>query len=179
MSGDVLELGDAATSICEEGPRKRVVHGVSVFPLSNQYIMMKEGRDIYKFIQGTRMGPPQSGSLADVALFVSAEDGHINNVKKLKEANIVLWLRFRDDILVVARPSRSMREFYIGFKNRPSSLYDVECVEVGPMVTVLQTVLHIKKGKIQVRPKPQPLGPPLSSLSCHPWPLHLQVPQIK
>lgn len=168
MSGDVYELGEWALKVLPKGYREKVAKGVAHFLLSNQYIQKKGDDLMFRLIEGTGMGLPQSGALADSALFMAAEDGYVNNHSRLAEGEILLWTRSRDDILMIAKPGKNMRRFYFDFKARARRFYEVECVEVGGEATFLQTVLRIHHNRILVRPKPPPARPPLSTMSCHP-----------
>lgn len=75
MSGHVLELGEAATAICEEGHRRRIMRGFSLFLVGNQYIEAKGWDYHLQGHPGHRDGfVLQSEALADKALFTALDN---------------------------------------------------------------------------------------------------------
>lgn len=132
MSGLPHDIAEAASSIFDVGPRRSVVRGASLFLLSSQFIApASQPSDLYSVEVGTGMGLPQSGALADAALFAVAERGLIDSPSRLAAAGVRCWLRFKDDVLMIAKRGPEARRIFREFQSRAHPMYRVVCAEVS------------------------------------------------
>lgn len=118
MSGDLIVLAETARQIVDDDMKLRdVVQKALVFLLSHQYIESEwsKGR-VWHVRRGSGMGWRVSGPVADAALYVAGEKRWAARHEVLCLHALSNYVRFRDDMLVIAQSFRGLQEWYSSSK---------------------------------------------------------------
>jgi len=179
-SGSHEMLVHAVTSVFPTGVRKDVVREALELLLVQQWIRRPrrnytdhDDNEVWQIIEGTGMGLPHSGEVADTSLWALTEKDWIEHDYVLEAYGIAAFTRFRDDVLIVGTDAKRTREFLRVYKGK-AKYFKIEIEEVSTVsVRYLQTLLEFAdNGRITVSPafKAEKLRTqPIDTTSAHPW----------
>ena len=178
MSGRPLELSKLCSSLfSDDRELQTLVYNSVFFLLESQFIVDPEGGldTIYQVICGSGMGLSHSGAVAEAALLGGMEE---KLLAVQKDHLIDLYVRFKDDILIVFQDKSLLKDFFhIMQKGHP---FKIECEEISTQKIQYLDVC-IRKGNTQfsISPetKPSKLNTPmLSRHSAHHPNIHTAWP---
>jgi hypothetical protein len=172
---DTIKLRDCLTEIAQH-------------ILECQFISVQELADVmYQVISGSGMGLGFSSDIADSHLLDLAELPFASLKFQQRLHNVLAYMRYRDDILVifVRKPGRrSHEDFLRQIVKLASSTYKIECEQVSSTsvpfldLYVYKSDSFMRTGKLSFRPyiKDTEQKVYLSHLSCHPAHIHTAWP---
>lgn len=100
MRGDVFQMSDL---IFEDAPQKcrQDMKRLLEHLMTNQYVRTRFMQSTWKVMQGSGMGLRHSGECADSFFYALCERPLLLNPAFTQQHNIELYIRFRDDMLIV------------------------------------------------------------------------------
>ena len=107
MSGSHESLAESASSLVDEeySPAfRRAVHCL----LKHQYVD-PDVNTVKVVLKGAGMGMSEAGDLSDACLYYEREKYFILDENVRRHYNIKLYVRFRDDVIMIRRPHRATR----------------------------------------------------------------------
>ena len=179
MSGTPEHLAEYASRILPQGHR-RIYHDAVLWFLHNQYI--KSGvikhSTVFKVVRGAGMGLPASGPIADSVFYTLAEKSWGTNPLVMEAHGIRHYVRFKDDLFVIATNRALTRKWYRGLCRAASTVFDLHVEEVSNIeVCMLSLRVRMEGAHLRVTPNPPPTSSPLSITSAHRPPVHLSWPK--
>ena len=189
VSGPLESLKCDAMRIFADDPvsKRRTIADAMDLLLTSQFIRSYETGRVVRVCEGSGMGLPQSGGIADAAFFCKAEKEMLT-VANREQAGILAYLRFKDDGLIFSNNRIGVRHWFWNFKAK-AGYFRIICDEIvrfNPLVTQelqflqFRMVLCANTRKVRTIPHSKSVAVPLSQLSAHPpstknWPVaHLQ-----
>ena len=177
LSGDPMSIiNDALMAFT--GARRLVMKDALTFVLQNQFVTTPEFPDkVWRCRVGTGMGLQHSGDLCDLTFYMKAEKWFMED-NVLEDFGVLLYQRYRDDIIIVYTDRSGIYDFVRELKRRAGYFrLKVEAVS-KQMVPFLESDVWIRDGKLVLTPrfKPTALLRPLSHESVHPRHVHLSWP---
>jgi len=173
LSGTIQELVSLVMQIFPPGWELHAVFKRAIdFLLSSQFLRLENDHDAsstWQVIIGSGMGLPHSGEISDAALY-SCMEARILNQEALSRYSIVKYLRYRDDILILANErGESGGSGFLKLAMQHSKPYILKCVSVGKQVSFLECTCIINKHGVRVSHhlKDSALRTPLSPNSAH------------
>ena len=178
MSGSSYELASLCASLFTQD---KVLHDLmydAIFLLlDSQYIRIGGIWPECKVVVGSGMGLTHSGSVADAAFLAATE---LAILPKLREFQIDLYARFKDDVFILARSMPDLKIFFEQLKENAKP-FSISCEEISRIKVVFLEVSVQKQCEafhIKPCPKQTRLGVPwLAKSSCHHQAVHKAWPQ--
>ena len=171
MSGTADDIGSLASQIIPDGPRRRVYENALMWVLTNQFITSKAIDDpdmVFQVTRGSGMGLQPSGPVTDAAFYSLAEENWACCPTVAQAYGIRAYVRFKDDIFVVASDRKLTRTWYQQLVKRSSRVFQLHVEEVSDaFVTMLSLEVRIQGHHFRVRPSPPSGATPLSYDSAH------------
>lgn len=133
VSGDPIQLAETASFIIDDDEKLRhVLQRALAFLLSHQYLESEwlKGR-VWHVRRGNGMGWRVSGPVADAALYVAGEKSWAARNSILCQHGLSDYVRFRDDILVIAKEFQGLFEWFSEFKTRVGQIFELQAAEVS------------------------------------------------
>ena len=119
MSGSADDLVRDSTCLLPHHKRE-LCADILYLLLASQWISTGLGHHknvVWNVTQGSGMGLPHSGDVADLALLARAECTHVVNPAVMQDHGIIASMRFRDDILILASNKTGTAKFIHEMKN--------------------------------------------------------------
>ncbi len=166
-----------AVSSCFAGVQKDILVKILWTVLGFQFVQDRAG-GVHRVMRGSGMGEVHSGALSDLAFWVIVEQ-HLN----LGE-HVTLYLRFRDDVLVVAESLEHAQNLVKQIQSRAKGCWTVSIDATSTYgVPMLDSLVYVgprfkASGILDHAPyiKPTAVHVPLSSTSAHPRCIHENWP---
>ena len=165
---------DLVNNACSH-PDARHLRDSIEFLLQEQYIHVATSNTLYRVIKGSGMGTQISSDLCDLAFFQLVES-HTCTIDNLRQFGIKTWLRYRDDIFLVASDMHLLQQFFCMLRAALSGIWCIEAELVSKhSVPFLDIEIFKSRGHLSWRPysKPSKIPIPLSQESGHPSFVHL------
>ena len=182
MMGDHQEMAEKTCAILEHG---NVLENALGYILHCQYV----GSDLFpgkvwRVTGGTGIGQTHSGELADMYFYLKVERPFSANPEVMRQHCILEYIRFRDDIFLIATDVMKWCDYHNGLKEQMGVTYKVEVDSVSwHHVNMLDVTVHKgdaykQRGVLDVKPysKPSEQKIPLGSNSNHPDSVHRSWP---
>ena len=138
--------------------------------MSNQFVVMSSGSNkAWKVVQGSGMGLIASDELSSLDFYAAAEEAFILKAETRAKYGIVLYVRYKDDILVGLDKPDLQADFLAEFSSYAGE-YKLKLDEASfSSVVMLDVVLTKRQSGIGVTMhlKPTVQGVPLCSTSMH------------
>ena len=179
MSGKPEEIAELACETLQEGPQRDTYFGAVLWLLTNQYIASNADSNMSycQVVRGTGMGLQASGPLADAAFFVKAERDWCVRPAVAESYGIREYVRFRDDLFIVASDRNLTRAWYGELRRRADPVFELVVEEVSNSnVSMLSLDVSIHNRGLRVKPKPPPCQAPLGTDSAHHPAIHRSWP---
>eukprot|EP00974_Lingulodinium_polyedra_P121785 11180267-Lingulodinium_polyedra.AAC.1 len=173
MSGNSEILAEAAAEIFndENKKRKALYTEIAKFLVLRQTVRSEflPERE-WKVLCGSGMGLPHSADLCDSALYIIAEKNFAAKENIQRAYKIKLFVRFRDDVLIIGSDKALLKEFYWKYRELAAKIFDMACEQMSRTeVTMLAVDIYIKNGKFHTKLRQKPnCGAPLCVTSAHP-----------
>ena len=189
LSGTIQELKQDVMKIFQgdNAEKVRIIAESLDLLLSSQFVYSKVTDQCLRVCEGSGMGLPQSGGIADAAFYTKTELEMLQPERRRK-AGILAYLRFKDDGLIISENRVECLDWFQMFKAK-AGYFRVICEQVARFapeetqeVKFLQfrILLCADTRTVRVVPHSKSVAIPLSPLSAHPpstenWPLaHLR-----
>ena len=181
MSGDPEILTCDAAGLSDEGPRKRLLREVDLFPLTHQFVASKRHPErLWRVQKGSCMGMKNSGELSDAA-FSFLVERWCSKPDTLSAFAIDLYGRFKDDIIIVAR-NRHLTKHFVWDMTHRSKCYKIKKKKISDISVKFLEVRVWKDGSLFVTGpafKPTSLWQPLGTDSAHASHCHTSLPAAR
>ena len=176
ISGPLGELQHDAMAIFEHdnnATKRTIAEAMSVL-LSSQFVRSDITGRCVQVCEGSGMGLPQSGGIADAAFHTKAEQVLLDPVSR-EQAGILAYLRFKDDGLIFSNNRVGIQQWFQRFRDS-ADYYKVICEQVvdfnskeSQELQFLQfrIVLCAKTCRVRVMPHSKSVAVPLSQFSAH------------
>ena len=178
MSGTADDMSTGAAMIFPSCKR-RVYRDVLMWLLGSQYIQSDylPGR-VWCVTKGTGMGQQASGPVADAAYYTRCEADFAVNDEVKKKYEIKEYVRFKDDIFVLAKSRSLTKTWFHELRRRAAPIFELECESVSQtQVEMLSMIVQIRGNRLVTFPKPQPKGLTLDQSSAHAATVHSSWPK--
>ncbi len=184
MSGEHKDLIECCSNEIEDSSLKNAFRDIASFIVSNQFISLKDCEKIHKVKIGTGMGLVCSGEMSDLCFYSLSEKHWSTDRKVMDDHEIYLYVRFKDDILMIVNgESRMWLKYFHEMKNR-SKFFVVEMESSSDQSVVMMDVEIFKGPKFKkcnmldhrVHVKDTSIWSPLSPTSSHPMNIHAAWP---
>jgi hypothetical protein len=161
MSGTPTELSQLSSDVFEGEPIHGILKESSWFLLDNQHVVDKSTGKVYKVQKGSGMGLSHSGAIAELALYMGAER---RMLQVLPRYNIVFYGRFKDDILIIFRDYRLLRDFLAEL--RKGHPFTLKCEEISSFsINFLEVCIRKSYAAFEIFPVSKPSSLQISWLS--------------
>jgi hypothetical protein len=183
LAGEHEQLSSRASRLLEGSTAKWARDCLDVI-LGEQFVRFRpETGSNLQVVRGSGMGMRHSGSVSDAAFHDLVEIDLLSETSR-KDNGVELYVRFRDDILVVLANPKFCTGFFSKLISLASSMYEVER-ECFSLVSTTMLDLRVYKTagsdgitRLRWKPyiKPTARHVPLTSDSCHPRSCHRAWP---
>ena len=178
LSGQHDELIELVCSQFE-GMQKTVLEKILWTVMGYQLVSSADG-SLHRVMIGSGMGGVQSGAVSDLAFLVKVE-------RKLPREGRLLYVRFRDDVLVVLESEAAAHNFCSAMRNVAQPTWAISVDELSgygvPMLDlfVFRGPRFQASGRLDYYPyfKPTSRAVPLGPTSAHPRSVHESWPKAE
>jgi len=147
--------------------------------MGSQFVTASEHpQRAWRVLEGSGMGLRHSGDVADLAFWVQCERDYACVPAMQLYHEISLYVRFKDDILIIGSCREKTRKFIHAIIQR-STLFKLVCDEINSHEIHFLDVRIFRSGRrfgTEMAFKPTNLGIPLSTQSAHPVHVHVSWP---
>jgi hypothetical protein len=184
LSGQHMTLAKLVASAFNDKQLSSWILDCTLFVLSTQFVAWDYQDDVhFQVMEGSGMGERHSGAVSDLAFYMLCE---AEILEKRDPLGILLYSRFKDDILVVVKDPQSCPGVTSALVDGASSVYRVEretfSLVAAPMLDLLvfkHTVDAVTQLAWKPYVKPTARHVPLSSSSCHSMSCHRSWPKAE
>ena len=169
MSGKPNDLAHLSTRTLPKQSDRALYQDVVLWLLTHQFIVSPVLDDeFYRVVQGSGMGLQISGPVSDLSFLEVAERVWATCPRIMGAHGIRHYVRFKDDIFVIASDRTLTRTWYAQFRKLASSLFALHVEQVSnACVRMLAVDVYIQGSRLRTRPKPPQPGIPLGLDSAH------------
>ena len=140
---------------------------------------------LWKALKGSGMGLGFSGELADITFYATVERAFVNDPTFLREHSVELYVRFKDDILVILGGTHASRISFFKSLRERSPVWKLEAESVDEFSCHFLDLTLAKGGRwkstglldVGIYHKPTSLHQPLAPHSAHSAHVHLAWPK--
>ena len=99
--------------------------------LLHQYVRDPHTGALYWVAQGSGQGQITSGDISDSTFYALVEHDYAVDASVCSNHGVLGYARYRDDIIIAARPGDEIRNFFNGMRSRCRDVYKLTCSKVA------------------------------------------------